>query len=159
MSDWSEQHAKRFLRKQEEDRKKAEKDAEAAITRDKKFVREQEILQKRSPDMWSDLCDLFAVECKDFNSAVRQDVVSCKQTSANILEISRIGEKLNVTLSFDPQTNSIKIHSLYDGLGDVKRLDIKIESETSDPRFWDDAGRLVPDPAAIVQRIIEQITS
>jgi hypothetical protein len=159
MSDWSKHTAKRFLENEEATKRKAEKDREAEITQNKKFVREQEILESRAPELWSGLCQQAETACKDFNSDVGRPLVTCQKIVLNTLEMIRSDTGMKTSLVFESKTYSIKIRSLAaDSVGEVEKLDIKIQAGTDEPRFFDSQSRLV-DPVAVAQLLLERLIS
>jgi hypothetical protein len=160
MSEWSKQAAKRFL-EQEKTKKKQEQeenDRKAALIRDQKLLSDQEILQRRAPEMWLDLYQRFESECKELNSDIGKNLLDCRKSSdENTIEIIRKDPRTKLTLVCDPQTYSITFLGL--AVDDIGRLDIKIQPGTSESKFFDKKLRLISDPAQIVRHCLGELLS
>ena len=156
MSEWSKQAAKRFL-EQEKTKKEQEDDIKAARIQDHKLLLNQELLQRRAPKMWSDLCQSFEAECRELNSDIGRKLLDCRQSDENTIEIIREDLSTKLTLVCDPQTFTIKFRGL--AVGDIDHLDIKIRPGTSEARFSDNKSRLTSDPAQIVRHSLGELLS
>jgi hypothetical protein len=159
MSEWSKQAAKRFLEQEKTKKQQAqeESDRKAALIRDQKLLSDQAVLRRRAPEMWLDLYRRFESECKELNSDIGRNLLDCRQGDENTIEIIRDDPRISLTLVWDPQTYTTKFRGL--AVGDIGRLDIKIQAGTSETNFFDLKLRLISDPAQIVRHCLGELLS
>jgi hypothetical protein len=159
MSQWSKQAAIRFLEQEKSKQKQEqeESDRKAALSRDQKLLLDGEVLRRRAPEMWLDLCQRFESECKELNSDIGRDLLDCRKSDENTIEIIRDDPRISLTLVYDPQTYTTKFGGLT--VGDIGRLDIKVQPGTSEAKFFDMKLRLISDPAQIVRHCLGEFLS
>jgi len=158
MSDWSKQAAKYFLEKEKMEKKQEEEKKQAILTQDRKILLDQSILERRAPEMWDDLCRRFESGCADFNSDVGRKILIFRKVDENQIEIAKeASPEIKSRLLFDPKAYTVKFRGL--GVGTIQRLDIKIPSGTSEPRFFDNMSRLIGDPAKVVEESLDSLVS
>jgi hypothetical protein len=159
MSQWSKQAAIRFLEQEQSKQKQEqeESDRKAALSRDQKLLLDGEVLRRRAPEMWLDLCQRFESECKELNSDVGRNLLDCQKSDGNTIEIIRDDPRISLTLAYDPQTYTTKFSGLT--VGDIGRLDIKVQPGTSEAKFFDMKLRLISDPAQIVRHCLGEFLS
>jgi hypothetical protein len=155
MSDWSRQAAKRFLEQERTQKKQEEDERTTTLVRDQKILSDQELLQTRTPEMWSDLCQRFESESKDLNSDIGRKLFDCR-CGGNTIEIIR-EDRTKLSLVLNPALHVIDFRGLT--VGDIDRLDIKIPPGTSEPKFFDNKLRLIADPAQIVRHCLGELLS
>jgi hypothetical protein len=108
-----------------------------------------EVRRRRAPEMWLDLCQRFESECQELNSDIGRNLLDCRKSDENTIEIIRDDPRISLTLVYDPQTHTTKFGGLT--VGDIGRLDIKVQPGTSEAKFFDMKLRLISDPAQIVR--------
>ncbi len=159
MSDWSKQAAKHFLEKDKADKKRKEEEQRTQI-RDRKILLDQEILQRRAPAMWDDLCHRFESSCADFNSEVGREILIFRRVDESQIEIAQeSAPSTKWKLLFDPQDYTIDFRVLGLGVAGVQRLEIKIPPGASEPGFFENTSGLKKDPAEIVEEFLNSLIS
>jgi len=159
MSDWSKHAARKFLAQESAAREQTEKEREAKIAEDKRFVIEQGILANRAPELWLGLCQQIETACKEFNSDTGRQLLTCQKMILNTIEIVRSDTGMKTILTFESKTYSIKIRGLAtDSAGEVEKLEIKIKPGTDEPAFFDNMSRLA-NPVNVAQVLVEQLIS
>jgi hypothetical protein len=157
MSDWSKQAGKYFLEKEKMEKKREEEENQTIQIREREISLDHDILQRRAPEMWDDLCRRFESGCTDFNSDVGRKILIFRRVDENQIEITReSASPIKSALVFDPKVYTIKFRG--SGVGNLQRLDIKIPPGTSEPRFFDNMSR-IGDPAKIVEESLNSLIS
>lgn len=130
MSDWSKATADRFRTKAQSEQEQDERLRQEEHAKNQKAILDSNTLKLNAPQMWDDLCDLFATECEEFNQEGAGITVTSQRLDPNTLELRR--DRSEMKLVFDPQRYVITVRGLEVSDTKSRTIEIKVNGEKLD---------------------------